>query len=142
MNERVDSRVVRPECGQQRNFRYNLCSICYYASLQHEGIVVGAVLRYFSSAKFETFSTEREHEIEIGSSPCRADVVFRDEVGQLAAIAECKKIGFAGERGMAQLEDYRTILYYQGNSRFWNPNALVLGGKTALLERTKPQKYI
>ena len=43
---------------------------------------------------------------------------------------------------MAQLEDYRTILYYQGNRRFWNPNALVLEGKTALLERTKPQKYI
>ena len=77
MNERVDSRVVCSECGQQRNFRYNLCSICYYASLQHEGIVVGAVLRYFSSAKFETFSTEREHEIEIGSSPCRADFVMK-----------------------------------------------------------------
>ena len=32
--------------------------------------------------------------------------------------------------------------FLQGNSRFWNPNPLGLGGKTALLEMTRTPKYI
>ena len=35
-------------------------------------------------------------------------------------------------------ESKRTIL--QGNSRFWNPNPLGLGGETALVNETKPLK--
>lgn len=106
MNERVDTAANCQKCGQPCGSSYNLCTTCHYADLEHEGIVVGAVLRYFSSAKFETFSTKREYEIPIGSSPCRADVILRDRAGKLVVVAECKKIGFAGERGMAQLEDY------------------------------------
>ena len=93
-----------PECGQQRPPKYDLCTICYYASVLHEGIVVGTVLRYFK--EFEGFSIEREYEILIGTSPCRADVVLCDSEGQLAAIAECKKIGYVGESGITQLKDY------------------------------------
>ena len=31
---------------------------------------------------------------------------------------------------------------HQENYRFWNPNALALGGKTALLNQTQALKYI
>ena len=94
------------ECGQQCSTDYDLCPTCYYASLPHEGIVVGAVLRYFNTPRFKGFFTRREYEIKIGSSPCRADVVLCDSQEELAAIAECKRIGYIGERGMAQLKDY------------------------------------
>ena len=42
-----------------------------------------------------------------------------------------------GEQGVARQPLWTWIHYFQGNSRFWNPNPLGLGGKTALLERTK-----
>ena len=106
-NETFDNRYSTsncPECGQQRSPEYELCTICYYASVLHEGIVVGTVLRYFK--EFEGFSIEREYKIQIGSSPCRADVVLCNREGQLAAIAECKKIGYVGESGITQLKDY------------------------------------
>ena len=32
--------------------------------------------------------------------------------------------------------------HFQENYRFWNPNALALGGKTALLNQTQALKYI
>ena len=101
-----DDRANCPECGEPRSSEFNLCTTCYYASLPHEGIVVGAVLRYFKAPRFEGFFTKREYKIEIGSSPCRADVVLCDSTGQLAAIAECKRVGYIGERGIAQLKDY------------------------------------
>ena len=106
-NEAFDNRDSTsncPECGQQRSPEYALCTICYYASVLHEGIVVGTVLRYFK--EFEGFSIEREYKIQIGTSPCRADVVLCDSEGELAAIAECKKIGYVGESGITQLKDY------------------------------------
>lgn len=101
-----DSTANCPECGQQCPSKYDLCATCHYAALPHEGIVVGAVLRYFNAPRFEGFFTKREYEIKIGSSPCRTDVVLCDSQEQLAAIAECKRIGYIGERGMAQLKDY------------------------------------
>ena len=106
MGEEVNTIRNCQKCGQPCDRSYNLCTTCHYADIEHEGIVVGAVLRYFSSAKFERFSTKREYKIQIGSSLCRADVVLRDRAGKPVVVAECKKIGFSGERGMAQLEDY------------------------------------
>lgn len=94
------------KCGESCPSQYDLCSTCYYATLQNEGIVVGAVLRYFDSSRFESFFTEREYRIQIGASPRRADVVLCNARGKLAAIAECKRIGYIGESGIAQLKDY------------------------------------
>ena len=108
-NEALDNRgsiANCRECGQRCSTAHDLCTTCYYASLPHEGIVVGAVLRYFDTPRFEGFFIKREYEIQIGSSPCRADVVLCDSEGQPAAIAECKRIGYIGERGTAQLGDY------------------------------------
>ena len=70
-----------------------------------EGIVVGAVLRYFNDSKFEKFSMVQEH--NVGSdSHGRVDVALLDRNGQLAAIAECKRIGYVGKEWLAQLTEY------------------------------------
>ena len=93
------------ECGQ-RCEGHQLCPICYYAQVPHEGIVVGAVLRYFRASRFENFSTEREYGIQMGSISCRADVVLLNNDRDLKAIAECKRIGYDGDTGIEQLESY------------------------------------
>ena len=70
-----------------------------------EGVVVGAVLRYFNDSKFEKFSTVQEH--NVGSdSYGRVDVALLDRSGRLAAIAECKGIGYVGKGGLVQLTEY------------------------------------
>ena len=70
-----------------------------------EGIVVGAVLRYFNSPKFEKFSTLQEH--NVGSDSHRiVDVALLDRSERLAAIAECKRIGYIGKEWLAQLTEY------------------------------------
>ena len=69
-----------------------------------EGIVVGAVLRYFNGPKFHTFSTAQEH--NIGSGLHRVDVALLNEKGHPAAIAECKRIGYVGKGGVTQLTEY------------------------------------
>ncbi len=38
---------------------------------------------------------------------------------------------------LTAIQEFATIDINQGNCQFWNPNPLGLGGKTALLERTK-----
>ena len=35
-----------------------------------------------------------------------------------------------------------TRYIFQGNYRFWNPNALALGGKTTLMNQTQALKHI
>ena len=79
-------------------------SMSEYSRQFHEGIVVGAVLRYFSDSKFEKFSTVREHSIRSG--PYMVDVALLDERGRFVAIAECKNIGYVERSGIAQLTEY------------------------------------
>ena len=69
-----------------------------------EGIVIGAVLRYFNGPKFNKFSTVLEY--NIGSGLYRADVGLLNEEGQLAVIVECKRIGYAVKTGIDQLYGY------------------------------------
>ncbi|MDE0636341.1 MAG: exodeoxyribonuclease VII large subunit [Candidatus Poribacteria bacterium] len=91
------------ECHQRfNNLRDQLCPICYDASLTSEGIVIGAVVRYFSGHKFSGFSTERERRIPFGANVGRADVVLRDSENRLFAIAECKRIGDDGSDRIEQ----------------------------------------
>ena len=58
-----------------------------YSNLSPHGAVVGVVRRYFNDSKFEKFSTKLEYQIESGHY--RADVVLKDEKGQLTIIVEC-----------------------------------------------------
>ena len=88
------------------NLQDNLCATCYDARLTSEGIVVGAVDRFFT--KFIGFSTEPEWTIHFSDNrKGRADVVLRRENEEtLAAIAECKKIEYDGNDGILQLHAY------------------------------------
>ena len=70
-----------------------------------EGIVVEAVERYFSQSKFRKFAIMKEYAIQMGSDNRRTDVVLVNSEGNLAAIAECKKIGVEG-KGIDQLKSY------------------------------------
>ncbi len=96
------------KCHEHFNrLRDQLCHICYYASLTYEGIVVGAVQRYFDSPKFSNFSTEREYRITWGTNgEGRADIALLNSEGNPVAIAECKKIGYDGNDGIVQLQGY------------------------------------
>ncbi len=67
------------------------CHICYNASLTSEGIVVGAVMRYFE--RFKDFTAQREYPIDF--TPYikgRADIALLNSKGNPVAIAECKRI--------------------------------------------------
>ncbi len=70
-----------------------------------EDVVVQEVVRYFSTPKFERFSTETEYAIQIGSYKGRTDVALVDTDGALAAIIECKRSGYEGS-GPEQLKSY------------------------------------
>ena len=70
-----------------------------------EDVVVQEVVRYFSTPKFERFSTETEYAIQIGSYRGRADVALIDTDETLAAIVECKRSGYEGS-GRDQLKSY------------------------------------
>ena len=75
-----------------------------YSNQSPHGIVVGAVLRYFSDSKFEKFSTELER--RIGPGPYRADVVLYDESEQLVVAVECMRFGYIEEMVKDQLKEY------------------------------------
>ena len=76
-----------------RNLQDQLCHVCYYARLTYEGIVVGAVQRYFDAPRFASFSTKRELEIQFGGGiRGRADIALLNSGGRPEAIAECKRI--------------------------------------------------
>lgn len=95
------------ECGQHCEQGFTFCPICHYAQVHHEGIVVGAVMRYFE--RFADFSTQREYEICFGAGGNiigRADVALLNSEGNPVAIAECKRIGYDGSDGRVQLEGY------------------------------------
>ena len=97
-------------CHQRfNNLRQQFCRICYDAHLTAEGIVVGAVIRYFNASRFENFSIQREYPIRFGANVRgRADVVLLNSQEQSVAIAECKRIGYDGSDriGQEQLESY------------------------------------
>lgn len=98
------------ECGEPRRPQHELCGMCHHALLEHEGIVVGSVLRYLKSSGLEAFSATREYRIQMGSNNRRADVVLCKEGHSTpAVIAECKRIGYtdSGE-ARAQLQSYLT----------------------------------
>ena len=96
------------ECCQRfNNLRKQLCPICYDAHLTSEGIVVGAVMRYFDSPRFAKFSTKREYGVNWGANKKgRADIALLNSEKNPVAIAECKKIGYDGSGGIVQLEGY------------------------------------
>lgn len=97
------------KCRQRCEQSFTLCPICHYAQVHHEGIVVGAVMRYFDSPRFSNFSTQREYEIRFGSGGNiigRADVALLNNERNPVAIAECKRIGNDGNDGIVQLEGY------------------------------------
>lgn len=98
------------ECRQRfNNLQDQLCHICYHARLTYEGIVVGAVQRFFDAPRFSDFSTKREYEIRFGANiRGRADVVlFKNGQRTPQAIAECKRIGDDNRSdGIEQLESY------------------------------------
>lgn len=92
-------------CGQHHDTGYQLCPMCHYAQVEHEGIVVGAVERYFGN--FNNFSIQREYPILlIGTIRGRADVALLDSNENLTAIAECKRIRYDGNDGIDQLKSY------------------------------------
>ena len=64
------------------------------------------VANYFKSLRIATpgYSVKREYLIQMGSSPCRADIVFLRN-GKLVAITECKRTGRI-ESGHDQLHSY------------------------------------
>ena len=98
------------ECGEPRRPQHKLCGMCHHALLEHEGIVVGSVLRYLKSSGPEAFSATREYRIQMGSNNRRADVVLcREGHSTPTVIAECKRIGYT-DRGeaRAQLQSYLT----------------------------------
>ncbi len=92
------------QCNQCHDTNYELCPMCHYAQVEHEGIVVGAVMRYFN--RFKDFSTKQEYPIQFGAKQGRADVVLKDSKNKLSVIAECKHIGYDGTSGIDQLESY------------------------------------
>ena len=95
------------ECGQRCKQSYSFCLTCHYAQVHHEGIVVGAVTRYFDSSRFANFSTKREYRIKWGAhKEGRADIALLNSEGNPVAIAECKRIGYDGYDGIIQLESY------------------------------------
>ena len=95
-------------CNQYfKNLQKQLCAICYDAHLTSEGIVVGAVMRYFDSPRFAKFSTKREYGVNWGANKKgRADIALLNSEKNPVAIAECKKIGYDGSGGIVQLEGY------------------------------------
>ena len=117
------------ECGQYfKKLRKQLCLICYDAHLTSEGIVVGAVMRYFDSPRFANFSTKREYGINWGAGKeGRADIALLNSEEKPVAIAECKKIGYDGSDGIVQLEGYI------------NPTVAKLG---LFADSTDPYKWI
>ena len=97
------------ECHQRfNNLREQLCHICYDAHLTSEGIVVGAVIRYFTAPRFANFSIRREYPIRFGANiEGRADVGLMNGEGEPVAIVECKRIGNDdGNDGIEQLKSY------------------------------------
>ena len=98
------------ECSEACDQQYELCGMCYHALLKHEGIVVGAVLRYLKTSGLEAFSTSREYRIQMGSNNRRADVVLcREGNSTPTVIAECKHIGYADSgKARSQLQSYLT----------------------------------
>ena len=97
------------ECHQRfNNLREQLCHICYDAHLTSEGIVVGAVIRYFTAPRFANFSIRREYPIRFGANiEGRADVGLMNGEGEPIAIVECKRIGNDdGNDGIEQLKSY------------------------------------
>ena len=95
------------ECRQRCEQPFTLCSICHYAQVHHEGIVVGAVVRYFEAPRFVNFSIEREYRIQFGANKeGRADIALLNSENKPVAIAECKRIGYDGNDGREQLESY------------------------------------
>lgn len=85
-----------------------MCHICYDAHRTSEGIVVGAVIRYFSEPRFANFSIQREYPIRFGTNTeGRADIGLVNSEGAPVTIVECKRIGNDDENdGIAQLKSY------------------------------------
>ena len=79
--------------------------MCYYAQLDNEGIVVGTVMRFFNGPKFSNFTSRREHPILLIGT-IEIDVVLLNSSEEIAAIAECKSIGYGINNGREQLESY------------------------------------
>lgn len=99
--------VVNASQSKDPNLKFDDTDAHVYRGLgkyASEGIVIGAVLRYFNGDKFNRFSTILEY--NIGSGSYRADVGLLTEEGKLAVLVECKRIGHATKAGIAILNRY------------------------------------
>ena len=93
--------------GKEANLKPDNTQTHVYSGLGKyagEGVVIGAVLRYFNTRKFDKFSTALEY--RIGPGLYRADVVLLNEEKRLAVIVECKTIGYDVKTGRGQLYGY------------------------------------
>ena len=88
--------------------------------------VTESVVRYFSRPQFSGFYTRREVGVQVGSSPCRADVVLYTDTNppQMVVIVECKGEGITDN---PQLHSYLAasdtelgILANTDNPSQWN----------------------
>ena len=106
--------IVGPPTNECRNCRQRfsnlqdqLCHICYDAHLTSEGIVVGAVMRYFHSPRFAKFSTKREYEINWGANKKGRAALHCSIMKKIQLpLQSVKKIGYDGSGGIVQLEGY------------------------------------
>ena len=90
--------------SQPRYPRFTLCPECR-TEASHEVIVVEAVVNYFSKPEFKELFIQTEHEIQMGTSIRRSDILLLDTAENFVAIAECKRIGYVNN-GIAQLKSY------------------------------------
>ncbi|MDD9974846.1 MAG: type I restriction enzyme HsdR N-terminal domain-containing protein [Candidatus Poribacteria bacterium] len=90
--------------SQPRYPRFTLCPECR-TEASHEVIVVEAVVNYFSKPEFKELFIQTEHEIQMGTSIRRSDILLLDSAENFVVIAECKRIGYVNT-GIAQLKSY------------------------------------
>ena len=73
--------------------------------MSSEDLVKQKVYEYFAEPRWNRYTVKREHPISFGSKTGVADVVLLDSKRQLAAIVECKGIGYENG-GIDQLKSY------------------------------------
>ena len=73
--------------------------------MSSEDLVKQKVYEHFTEPRYNRYTVKREHPISFGSKTGVADVVLLDSKKQLAAIVECKGIGYENG-GIDQLKSY------------------------------------
>ncbi len=73
--------------------------------MSSEDLVKQKVYEHFTEPRWNRYTVKREHPIQFGSKTGVADVVLLDSKRQLAAIIECKGVGYENG-GIDQLKSY------------------------------------